>query len=114
MYLGEMLGDRSVASLQNKTWLWDALRQSGYATLKAEDNCVLNSNMVASMRPRTTHGEQLAQLFCYDFAEPNCLGDRSAAFGREPIQSYLCGTRTECWVQSRARFLCADRQPRCS
>ena len=78
MFLGERLGTRSVASLRNRTWLWDALRQAGYATLKAEDGCVLNSNMIASMRPRTTHGAQLERLFCYAFDEPNCLGDKCA------------------------------------
>jgi len=64
---------------EQKVWLWDALRSEGYATLKSEDACVENSNMVQSLKPQTTHGEQLSRMFCFDFDRPNCLGKDMAA-----------------------------------
>jgi len=64
---------------QQNIWLWDALRSEGYATLKSEDACVENSNMVQSLKPQTTHGEQISQMFCFDFDRPNCLGKDLAA-----------------------------------
>ena len=79
LYLGQPLDNRTVASLRDMPWLWDSLRAAGYTTLKGEDSCVLNSNMMASTRPRTTHGKQLERLFCYSYARPNCLGSASAA-----------------------------------
>jgi len=60
-------------------WLWDELGAAGYATFKAEDVCIENSNMVQSIKPRTTHGEQLYRMFCFDFDRPNCLGKDFAA-----------------------------------
>ena len=80
LYHGTELGTRAVASLRNSTsWLWDMLSKQGYATLKGEDGCVSNSNMLASIRPRTTHGANLDPLFCHEFARPNCIGGRLAA-----------------------------------
>lgn len=35
--------------------------------------------MIASVGPRTSHGEQLQRLFCYDVEHPACLGRKSAA-----------------------------------
>ena len=61
-------------------WLWDDLGAEGYVTFKAEDVCIENSNMVQSIKPRTTHGEQLYRMFCFDFDRPNsCLGKDFAA-----------------------------------
>ena len=76
LYLGEVLGTRSIASLENRSWLWDALRDVGYATFRAADGCAPNTKMADSIRSRTTHGTQLAELFCSKFVELNCVGDR--------------------------------------
>ena len=46
---------------------------------RLQDGCILNSNMVASVRPQTTHGQQLEHLFCYDAEHPGCLGRIPAA-----------------------------------
>jgi hypothetical protein len=62
-----------------RKWLWDIFGAEGYATLKAEDICVQNSNMIQSMKPKTHHGEQLYRMFCFDFDRPNCLGKDMAA-----------------------------------
>ena len=35
--------------------------------------------MVQSMKPKSTHGEQLYRMFCFDFDRPNCLGRDLAA-----------------------------------
>ena len=78
----------------NGQWLWDRLRKSGYATLKAEDNCVLNSNMIQSMQPNTTHGMELQGLFCFDaFSRPNCIGEDPASellltYGEQFMSTY--------------------------
>eukprot|EP00957_Ditylum_brightwellii_P129026 9842811-Ditylum_brightwellii.AAC.1 len=82
-----LLGDRSHIRATKKRevktmspqWLWDGLNEEGYVTLKAEDVCIKNSNMVQSMKPQTTHGEQLYRMFCFDFDRPNCLGKDMAA-----------------------------------
>ena len=55
------------------------LQRSGYATMKLEDSCVKNSNMIQSMDPNVTHGSQLKEMFCYNFRRPNCLGEDLAA-----------------------------------
>lgn len=59
-------------------WLWDVLSENNnnhnYTTLKAEDSCIENSNMIQSMNPKTTHGEQVQRMFCFDYDRPNCLG----------------------------------------
>jgi hypothetical protein len=60
-------------------WLWDKFGAEGYATLKAEDICIENSNMVQSLKPKTTHGDQLYKMFCFDYDRPNCLGKDMAA-----------------------------------
>jgi hypothetical protein len=52
------------------TWLWDRLTAQGYKTLKAEDGCVENSNMVQSIKPATSHGRELDELFCFNFDRP--------------------------------------------
>ena len=44
-----------------------------------QDGCILNSNMVQSIRPRTTHGHQLEHLFCQEKKQPGCLGSRPAS-----------------------------------
>ena len=66
---------------------------AGFKTLKGEDSCILNSNMIASIRPRTTHGRQLEHLFCYAHERPNCLGTKPAAevllnYTEQFIQAY--------------------------
>jgi hypothetical protein len=67
-------------NLHGEKWLWDQLRDSGYITLKAEDGCVENSNMIQSLVPNTTHGSALAGLFCFDsFSRPNCIGPDPAS-----------------------------------
>jgi hypothetical protein len=79
-------------------WLWDRLRDAGYVTLKAEDGCIENSNMIQSLKPNTTHGEALQQLFCFDFDRPNCLGPELASihlmrYGEQFIDAYSSSTR---------------------
>jgi Protein of unknown function (DUF229) len=74
-------------------WLWDTLRDHGYATFKAEDGCVENSNMIQSIRPQVDHGDALLQMMCFDFQRPNCVGDKAAAqhlidYGTQFIQTY--------------------------
>lgn len=60
-------------------WLWDKLQTNGYVTLKAENGCISNSNMLQSIKPRTTHGQQLHKMYCFDFDRPNCLGKNLTA-----------------------------------
>lgn len=81
--------------LGGEEWLWDRLQASGgYITLKAEDGCIENSNMIQSLKPNTTHGEALQGVFCYDaFARPNCIGpDRASAllfnYGEQFVSAY--------------------------
>ena len=62
-----------------RTWLWDRLNAEGYVTLKAEDGCISNSNMIQSIRPQTHHGKQLHDMFCFYYDRPNCLGGKLAA-----------------------------------
>ena len=78
LYRGTPLLSRR--DLNNSTWLWDRLSQKGYATFKGEDGCILNSNFLSSIHPRTTHGSQLKHLFCFGAPHrlPGCLGRRSA------------------------------------
>lgn len=63
----------------DEKWLWDLLRKNGYVTLKAEDGCIENSNMLQSLAPNTTHGQALHRMFCFDFDRPNCLGPELAS-----------------------------------
>jgi hypothetical protein len=78
----------------DNVWLWDRLRANGYTTLKAEDGCIENSNMIKSLKPNTTHGDALSGVFCYDaFARPNCIGpDRTSTllfnYGEQFITVY--------------------------
>ncbi|KAL7471954.1 hypothetical protein ACHAXS_012264 [Conticribra weissflogii] len=62
-----------------RKWIWDRLNDEGYVTMKAEDGCIANSNMVQSIQPETHHGEQLHEMFCFDYDRPNCLGSQLAA-----------------------------------
>jgi hypothetical protein len=56
-------------------WLLDRLTAAGYVTLKGEDICILNSNMMQSLGPNTPHGNALQGLFHFDnFSCPNCIG----------------------------------------
>ena len=65
---------------KNKTkWLWDKLEDAGYVTLKVEDGCIANSNMIQSIKPQTTHGKGLNRMFCFDYDRPNCIGKELAA-----------------------------------
>ena len=83
LYSGTGLVGRTDISSQHTdrfTWIWDDLRQNrGYATYKAEDGCIRNSNTVASIQPNTTHGSILHEMNCFDFQRPNCIGHEPAA-----------------------------------
>lgn len=78
----------------NDKWLWDRLRAAGYVTLKGEDSCIENSNMMQSLAPNTTHGSALQGLFCFDaFSRPNCIGPDLASsillkYGYQFISTY--------------------------
>ena len=76
LYSGYPLGDRDFVDRDGNhgLWLWDRLRAAGYKTLKIEDGCVENSNMMQRLQPKTTHGDALRKLFCFDFDRPNCIG----------------------------------------
>ena len=74
-------------------WLWDRLQDDGYITMKAEDGCIENSNMLQRLEPNTTHGQALQKLFCFDFDRPNCLGPELAAthllqYGEQFVDTY--------------------------
>lgn len=81
-------------NLNGEEWLWDRLRASGYVTLKAEDGCIENSNMIQSLKPNTTHGGSLQGLFCFDaFSRPNCIGPDLAStllfnYGEQFVTAY--------------------------
>mmetsp|Transcript_36458 Transcript_36458/g.112782 ORF Transcript_36458/g.112782 Transcript_36458/m.112782 type:complete len:1213 (-) Transcript_36458:23-3661(-) len=77
LYAGAVLEGRAVEHVDG--WLWDHLGAAGYATLKTEDACVANSDMLQSTRPNTTHGRQLERLFCFHFQRPNCVAGRLAS-----------------------------------
>jgi hypothetical protein len=84
LYAGKTLVNRDGIAAPNDgipshPWLWDELREAGYATFKAEDGCIANSNMVRSLQPNTTHGQALHELFCFHFSRPNCVGQTPAA-----------------------------------
>ncbi|CAB9510836.1 Protein of unknown function (DUF229) [Seminavis robusta] len=74
-------GNRESIADTERVWLWDRLKKSSaqYVTLKAEDGCIANSNMLQSINPQVDHGEQLNRMFCFDFQRPNCLGGKRAA-----------------------------------
>jgi hypothetical protein len=94
LYSGKSLADRDGITNDGKSeWLWDTLRKAGYATLKGEDGCIENSNMLQSLKPNTTHGHALGKMFCFDFNRPNCLGKEPAAsqllrYGKQFIDAY--------------------------
>lgn len=80
LYSGRPIDSRDgIKSSGKRSWLWDRLKSKGYITMKAEDGCVRNSNMVQSIQPRTHHGRQLHEFFCFSFDRPNCLGSKMAA-----------------------------------
>ena len=96
LYSGLGLVGRTDISSQQKDrfqWIWDDLRQKkGYETFKAEDGCIRNSNMVASIQPNTTHGSVLHEMNCFDFQRPNCIGHEPAA---EHLMRYVSQFITE-------------------
>mmetsp|Transcript_11308 Transcript_11308/g.26887 ORF Transcript_11308/g.26887 Transcript_11308/m.26887 type:complete len:386 (-) Transcript_11308:1215-2372(-) len=62
---------------RKRTWIGDTFHDEGkYVTLKSEDGCIKNSNMVQSIHPNTTHGKALEGMFCFEhaFDRPNCIG----------------------------------------
>lgn len=75
-------------------WLWDRLRSAGFVTLKGEDSCIENSNMMQSLSPNTTHGRALQGLFCFNaFSRPNCIGPDLASsilfeYGYQFVSTY--------------------------
>jgi len=85
-------------------WLWDELRDtSNYATLKAEDGCISNSNMVQSIQPNVSHGHELQKIFCFDFYRPNCVGYKMAAehltsYAKEFITQYSSSSEKQPWA----------------
>ena len=80
LYSGQPLKSRDSISNHTREWLWDTLRkEGGYATLKAEDGCIENSNMIQSIQPRVDHGSSFNKMMCFDFQRPNCLGGKRAA-----------------------------------
>ena len=80
LYSGQPLKSRNSISNHTREWLWDTLRKKGgYATLKAEDGCIENSNMIQSIQPRVDHGKAFSDMMCFDFQRPNCLGGKRVA-----------------------------------
>eukprot|EP00928_Gymnodinium_smaydae_P026173 TRINITY_DN20627_c0_g1_i1.p1 TRINITY_DN20627_c0_g1~~TRINITY_DN20627_c0_g1_i1.p1 ORF type:complete len:1488 (+),score=79.68 TRINITY_DN20627_c0_g1_i1:36-4466(+) len=79
LYSGHNMSIPGNLSSVRASWLWDDLRNAGYKTMKVEDACIRNSNMVQSLEPRTTHGSHLRHLFCFDWSRPNCLGEKLAS-----------------------------------
>ena len=82
LYSGLPLMSRDSIGKNDKSkpkWLWDNLEDAGYVTLKVEDGCIANSNMIQSIEPQTTHGKGLNQMFCFDHDRPNCIGKELAA-----------------------------------
>lgn len=82
LYSGRFIDslDMTSAALQDGKrvqWLWDTLKEEGYATFKAQDGCIKNSNMF--IQSQTHHGEALSRMMCFDFQRPNCVGGGSAA-----------------------------------
>jgi hypothetical protein len=79
LYSGMALRSRGgVGAPGHAPFLWDQLRRHGYATLKAEDGCAANSNMLQSLAPNVTHGSQIGALACFDWRRPNCIGQQLA------------------------------------
>jgi len=99
LYSGTPLeGRQSIRHSKNstRTWLWDRLNAAGYVTMKVENGCISNSNMVQSIKPRTHHGSQLHEMFCFSYDRPNCLGGRMTAeyladYARQFIDAYNRG-----------------------
>lgn len=79
LYSGHTMRIARNLSSVGAPWLWDELRDAGYVTMKVEDACIENSNMMQSLAPRMTHGKQLRHLFCFAWSRPQCLGNRMAA-----------------------------------
>eukprot|EP00571_Detonula_confervacea_P000538 CAMPEP_0172318456 /NCGR_PEP_ID=MMETSP1058-20130122/34927_1 /TAXON_ID=83371 /ORGANISM="Detonula confervacea, Strain CCMP 353" /LENGTH=1694 /DNA_ID=CAMNT_0013033295 /DNA_START=295 /DNA_END=5379 /DNA_ORIENTATION=+ len=96
LYSGKPLEGRQGIRTSNnsaRTWIWDRLNDAGYVTMKAEDGCISNSNMVQSIDPKTHHGKQLHEMFCFSYDRPNCLGGKLAAehlvdYTRQFIDTY--------------------------
>ncbi len=97
LYSGTTLKKRNLLQKDfknNDKWLWDRLRLAGYVTLKGEDSCIENSNMMQSLEPNTTHGSALQGLFCFDdFSRPNCIGPDLASsilleYGHKFVSTY--------------------------
>jgi Protein of unknown function (DUF229) len=66
--------------------------------------------MLKSLRPSTTHGADLSQLFCFDFDRPNCLGPDLAAqhliaYGDEFLTMYEKRRKEEVPTLRWAAFL---------
>ena len=91
---GSIDGASKSTSIQ---WLWDRLRDKGYITMKGEDSCVKNSNMVHSIDPQTHHGHDIQEMFCFHFSRPNCIGRSLAAehllnYTSQFIRAYSAGS----------------------
>jgi Protein of unknown function (DUF229) len=97
LYSGRTLqSEESIASLGDQDWLWDVLReQGGYATLKAEDGCIDNSNMMQSIRPEGHHGDAFTRMMCFEFQRPNCIGGKPAAQHLLEYATHFIGAYTK-------------------
>jgi len=63
LYAGADLVSRNLNNVKQQ-WFWDRLREAGYETMKLEDDCVRNSNVIRSLRPNTTYGSEHDELQC--------------------------------------------------
>ena len=80
LYTGHKQQGRNLTNRANsRQMLWERLREAGYITLKIENDCILNSNMMQSLMPKVDHGPELTELMCKFQSHPHCVGGRSAA-----------------------------------
>lgn len=66
-------------TFQSNHWIWDDLRDRGYAMFRAEDRCVRKGDLAPSLAPNATHGSALHEMHCFDFERPNCIAGKPAA-----------------------------------
>ena len=61
------------------SWMWDDLRQLGYAIFKGGDACIRKDDISPSRMFDSTHGSALHEMNCFDFERPNCIAGKAAA-----------------------------------
>ena len=86
-YTPTTLVDQNI-TFQSNHWIWDDLRDRGYAMFRAQDRCVRKGDVAPSLAPNATHGSALHEMYCFDFERPNCIAGKPAA-------SYLSGHAAE-------------------